>query len=575
MKMLIRMPNYSIKQKIMLLALFSALIPLLVIGPFTFLYFNKIVENKVSTSVTNLLDITDWNINMFAGDLEDISNIIFLSNDIEGYLTYRRQDARLYQLETLSRNTLNSITVVNKPYINSIFIGNRYHSFVKVNRGEANLAGDRYKLLRESEIFPKLMNSAWEGKWFYETDTGLTGNKETPLLFGRVIRDLSTNEPLGVLLISINHQVFQNMFNDIQFPGSIVIYDGRSQVYTKGSKKVVEDPLLIKRIEDSHVKGADTAVIQGKKYIVNYHTNKKTGWKIVSMIPYQNLVKEIDQVRAVVISLLAGSLLISLTIAVFISRRITRELGLLRQVTERMERRHPIQGILFNTNGEIGKIGSRFVELYNRNNELSEKLFLSEVKEKEAELKALQSHINPHFLYNTLNSIYWMAEKSNAKAIAKMAISLSKIFRLTLNDGNPITTVQNELTQVESYLQIQNIRFDQKINYQFLIDEEILQEKIIKLLLQPIVENAAYHGLEPENGRGHILIEGIKRGDQLIFFISDDGKGFDTKSKQKKGYGLRNIDERLKLKYGNQFGLSIVSEPNKGTTVILKAGLHK
>jgi two-component system sensor histidine kinase YesM len=240
-----------------------------------------------------------------------------------------------------------------------------------------------------------------------------------------------------------------------------------------------------------------------------------------------------------------------------------------------MEKRETVLGIHFNNEDELGVIGNRIVHLYNWNNDLTKRLYKSQIKEKEAELLALQSHINPHFLYNTLNTIFWMAEKVKEKQIAKIAINLSKIFKLTLNDGNHITSVKNEMDQVKSYLDIQNIRFDHKIHYTITIEPEIMEENIIKLLLQPIVENSVYHGLEHQEN-GTIMIEGTKVEEGLLFIIHDTGKGFDMNvvDINKKGYALKNINERLKLYYGKEYGLKIESELGKGTTVYLKVGLR-
>ena len=168
-----------------------------------------------------------------------------------------------------------------------------------------------------------------------------------------------------------------------------------------------------------------------------------------------------------------------------------------------------------------------------------------------------------------------MAIKIRAKPIAKIAISLSKIFKLTLNDGSHVTTVQNEIDQVKSYLDIQNIRFDHKITYHIDVEPSILERKMIKLLLQPIIENAVYHGLE-QLGKGTITIKGYQESYYLLFEISDNGKGFDSKTfdYNKVGYALKNINERLKLQYGEGFGLEINSESGKGTTVYLKVGLE-
>lgn len=561
-------------RKIILLALFSTLIPLLVIGPFTFIYFNKVVENKVSTTINNFLNIVDWNINSFASDVENLSNIIFLSNDIHGYLTYKKTDPRLYRLETASKETLKNITIVNKPYINAIYIGNENHGFLKINQGESGLKRNAFSTIKESNIYPRLIKSSWSGEWLNGSGLSLVKDNNQSLLFGRNIRDLGTKAQIGLFLISIDQLFFESMFKDIKTPGDILVLDGDRILYSSGNKQF-SSKQVASIIENRGYSGNVIKNMNGTKYIFNYHTNKKTQWDVVSIIPYESIVHEVNQIRLVTISLLVLALILSILIALFITRRITKQLGLLRVVTEKMEKRETVLGIHFNNEDEIGKIGNRFVQLYNRNNDLTMKLFKSQIKEKEAELLALQSHINPHFLYNTLNTIYWMAVKSNAKQIAKMAISLSKIFKLTLNNGNHITVVKNEIEQVKSYLYIQNIRFDNKIIYTIHVEPEIMEEKIIKLLLQPIVENSVYHGLEHQDKTGTITIEGFKQDNCLFFKISDTGKGFDmTKVNiNTKGYALKNINERLKLYYGEEYGLKIESEIDKGTTVILRVGL--
>lgn len=572
MAKLMRLIESPIKRKIILLALFSALIPLLVIGPLTFIYFSKVIENKVSTTIDNFLTIVDWNINAFASNVENLSNDIFLSNEIQSYLTYKKTDAKLYRLETSSLENLNNITVVNNPYINAIYVGNENHGFLKVNRGERNLKYDIYQAVKKSNIYPRLLHSQWQGEWLNDSTLELVKDSNQSLLYGRNIRDLGTKEQIGTVLIDLDRSYFENMFKNSNPPGDILIVDGDKILFSSSNR--FSSSQVAKIIQGREESGTSKKVINGTRYFFNYHTNKKTNWDVVSMIPYETIVREVNQLRLITISLLVIALIISLIFALFITRRITNQLSLLRMVTEKMEKREEIVGIHFNNEDEIGEIGKQIIHLYNWNNHLTKRLYKSQIKEKEAELLALQSHINPHFLYNTLNTIYWMAEKVQAKQIAKIAINLSKIFKLTLNEGNHITSVKNEIEQVKSYLDIQNIRFDHKIHYTFMIEPEIMEESIIKLLLQPIVENSVYHGLEHQES-GTIMIEGTKVEEGLLFIIRDTGKGFDMNvlDNNKKGYALKNINERLKLYYGKEYGLKIESEIGKGTAVYLKVGL--
>jgi two-component system, sensor histidine kinase YesM len=573
MAKLMRLIDSPIKRKIILLALFSALIPLLVIGPFTFIYFNKVIENKVSTTIDNFLTIVDWNINAFGSSVENISNDIFLSNENQAYLNYKKTDAMLFRLETSSLENLNNVTVVNNPYINAIYVGNENHGFLKINRGERNLKNDIYQTIKKSNIYPRLLSSQWQGEWLNGSNLKLVKDGSHSLLYGRNIRNLGTKEQMGLVLIDLDPAYFENMFKNSNPPGDILILDGDKILYSSSINRF-SSPQVAKIIQGREKSGTIKKVMDGTQYFFNYHTNKKTNWDVVSIIPYENIVREVNQLRLVSISLLVMALMFSLVIALFITRRITNQLSLLRMVTEKMEKRETVVGIHFNNEDEIGEIGNQIVHLYNWNNDLTKRLYKSQIKEKEAELLALQSHINPHFLYNTLNTVFWMAEKIQAKQISKIAINLSKIFKLTLNDGNHITSVKNEMEQVKSYLDIQNIRFDNKIDYTVTIEPEIMDESIIKLLLQPIVENSVYHGLEQQES-GTIMIEGKMVEDGLLFIIRDTGKGFDMNEVDinKKGYALKNINERLKLYYGKEYGLKIESEVGKGTIVYLKVGL--
>jgi two-component system sensor histidine kinase YesM len=192
------------------------------------------------------------------------------------------------------------------------------------------------------------------------------------------------------------------------------------------------------------------------------------------------------------------------------------------------------------------------------------------VKEKEAELLALQSQINPHFLYNTLDSIFWMAERAKCKNISKMVLNLSKLFKLSLNNGDKFTTIKREFEHIYTYLEIQNIRYRGKFKTLINIDPDLLDKKIMRLIIQPIVENSIYHGIEPMSGDGLIEINGVQENNTISIVVRDNGIGFNTDEIETRGYALKNINKRIKLNYGNEYGLLIKSRKNEGTTVTIR-----
>ncbi|MEH7494377.1 sensor histidine kinase [Neobacillus niacini] len=561
----------SIKRKIILLAMLSTLIPLLIVGTFSYVYMNKAIENKISETTTNLLSLINWNINTFVNDIQSNGEILYASNDAQDFLKQKDLTKESYVTQGETRDLLITISS-NNQYINAVYLGNENNEYLQLSQGQSVYYGNIYDHIRQSEWFKEIMKKDLYGTWFHDDVTFIENSNL--LTYGRPIKDLQTLDVIGMMIFSIDKAIFKDMFKDIDQDGEIIILDKGEMIYSN-SEDQVKSSKMVELINASVGKYSELVTFNDEKYIVNFDVNKITDWKIVSIMPYKSIVKEFDFIRKVSILLLIITLFIATFSALLISNKITKQLSLLRDVIKNMRKREKLDSISFDPEDEVGNIGFQFINLYNRNNELMVELYESQLKEKEAELRTLQSHINPHFLYNTLNSIFWMAEKAKMKPIAKMAINLANIFKLTLNDGEYITSVRNEIDQVKSYLDIQNIRYDNRIQYQIHVDEDLYDKRMIKLLLQPLVENSVYHGLEMKPGIWEIIINGKKEDHTLVFEVSDNGIGFDLDKvlKQKTGYAIRNINERLRLQYGPGYGLTIHSEEGKGTTVSLRIGL--
>ena len=226
---------------------------------------------------------------------------------------------------------------------------------------------------------------------------------------------------------------------------------------------------------------------------------------------------------------------------------------------------------------EIGAIGQEFSRMVNEKLTLADQVTRVELKNKEAELELLQSNINPHFLYNTLDSLYWMAILHEAEDVAELTKALSDVFKIALSKGEKFIPIQKELDFVRSYLYIQNIRFEGKIHVDIQADESLMGYKVIKLLLQPFVENAVYHGLEPKLGSGSVVIKVYREQDFLCFEVADDGVGMDVDVSLSKGYALRNSLERIRLVYGDDAKVEFKSSPGQGVQVkiSLRAGVKE
>ena len=231
-------------------------------------------------------------------------------------------------------------------------------------------------------------------------------------------------------------------------------------------------------------------------------------------------------------------------------------------------------------NDELAVLNQGFNQMVERIGNLVEDIRVEQLNLRATELKLLQAQINPHFLYNTLDTIIWLAEAGQKEQVVMMVSTLSDFFRTTLSKGRDYITVKEEATHIRSYLTIQQFRYRDILEYEMDIPEELEEYQILKLTLQPLVENALYHGIKNKRGLGHILVSGKKQGEHLVFTVRDNGKGMDPErlayvqrlisgelkdEDAPSGFGLFNVNQRLQLNYGPEYGLLLASEEGEWT----------
>ncbi|WP_256961499.1 sensor histidine kinase [Thermoanaerobacterium thermosaccharolyticum] len=311
--------------------------------------------------------------------------------------------------------------------------------------------------------------------------------------------------------------------------------------------------------------GNSLITVNGNKMMVIYNT-LQNGWKLIGMVSLDELNEKARVIRNLIYITALLSLATASLISLYFSHSISYPIIELASEMKKAENGDFNMHIGEKWSGEIGVLYSSFNYMIKKINELIHEVYLSKIKEKDAELKALQAQINPHFLYNTLDSINWIAIEHKIPEISKIVNSLASILRYSINKGNDISTVEKEINHVESYIIIQKIRFKDKFEADFNIDKRILPYKTIKLILQPLVENAVIHGIESYEGKGEILINGyLSEEGNIIFEVINNGNLIDldlvndilnTPADDRENYGIKNVNERIKLYYGNQYGLN-------------------
>ena len=281
-------------------------------------------------------------------------------------------------------------------------------------------------------------------------------------------------------------------------------------------------------------------------------------------------------------SLIAFVVIVILIIALsyYIPQSITRPIRELRKVTDQVAKGDLSVRAHITTGSDVSELGDSLNTMIEKINALLNQVTKEQLHLRNAEFELLQSQINPHFLYNTLDTIVWLAEAGNQKEVVRMVGSLSDFFRTSLNQGQDIISVRDELLHVKSYLTIQQVRYQDILSYEIEVPKNLNDERIPKITIQPIVENALYHGIKNKRGMGKILISGNLYDDHYTICVEDNGIGMEEtrlhqiqEMLEKSGganddsYGLYNVNERIRLKFGKEYGIRIASTYQKGTQV--------
>lgn len=349
-----------------------------------------------------------------------------------------------------------------------------------------------------------------------------------------------------------------------------MVYHPQQQLIFSGLKE--ERLELLKDSPDGYLEYSDV--------IYTIKTMADSGWRVVGVSYVDELItRRVQNVAALLLGLLLLVLFTTICSSLIFSGMISKPVKNLMKAMEEFEGNasdftyYPVEG-----SREIGALSQSFGHMVVRIQQLMEKVREEEITLRKAELRALQAQINPHFLYNTLDSIGWMCEEERTQEAVEMVNALAKLFRISISKGHEIIMVEKELEHARSYLKIEKFRYKEQFSYSFDVEEECLKYYCNKITLQPIIENAIYHGLDRMVDEGEIRISVKSRENNLIFIVEDNGIGMTEEqcreilegtSGDKTGIGIRNVNNRIKIYFGEEYGIRIQSEPDEGTRVII------
>ncbi|MFD0673076.1 sensor histidine kinase [Cohnella sp. GCM10027633] len=538
----------------------------------------------------------DHNIHAVASDIDRLSNLLKLDNSIQSLLT-SQDDPNDYEFVTYKSNLLNRIEtyIGNYTYIHSIYFfseqtgaigGNVKSTLVHSEQSwdDAFIASEAYR--RAQEASPLLtVNGGVPYSFYNPYKTG--GSDGNLISMMRTVRATLRPSAGGVLIFNIDERYLSTIYaNDSEAnSGDMYIVDGDGRVISAGRPERVgtDSPFMP---DNGASYGSHDVTRDGSQVQLVYYKLQDSDWYLMKEVPLSQYSHQIYKVQRLLVLVFLVSVLMMFAISYFWLRKMLKPMHRLSVMMREMSGGELGITIREVPNNEIGTVIRRFndmslsmVDLIDKNNEIQE-------QKRILEIEALQYQINPHFLYNTLNMVRWMASDIKADNIVNSIVALGNILRAAYTNKNTMCSLRDELSYLDNYVKIINLRFNDGVAYEVEADEDALDDTVPRFILQPLVENAIASGSHSEDRVVTIKISARREADLLVIVVSDTGAGIQTDQLEEmndrlregfeiertgsgNGIGLQNVNKRIRLYYGDEYGIQFVPVA-KGATVVLR-----
>lgn len=571
----------SIQNKIFISFLLVMVIPTTAISMASYFVSVNILKQKVSQSFQeNLIYIGNSTVKELSG-IEKITELIYIDDNIQYAInSENRNDQQYYTNLKKVDQVINNISFYSNyyNYITSLFIfGNNGSEYMY---GKDAYAIDN-KLLRESAWYKQMLDLKGKVLWVgvHDNESKMSSTKQV-FSISRAIND-NNNRNIGSIYMSLNTSVFSDILSKASLNTQSQIY-----IVDQSGKIVFPEQEVAMSLESEGIalpqitnKASFEIKKNGQIFLASTYDIEKYGWKIIQMVPLEILTKDNKIIFEITAIVFIVSFLFSGMVWFFISVSIVRPI---KQLTLTMK---DVKGtnLLVKSNitsiDEIGLLSVTYNYMIERINSLFNQVVEEEQKKRNAEIKALQGQITPHFLYNTLNAIRWMAIIQKSEGIKEVVDALGRLLKNTFKQKSTIIFIHEELGMIKDYVYIQQTRYRDKFQVLYEVDERLLLAKCVKFILQPIVENAIFHGIEPKEEPGIIKIKVSVEDSVLKITVEDNGVGMSAsriseilndgilEQDASQGIGVQNVDNRIKMICGEMYGIQIESEVDVFTKV--------
>ncbi|MBM7568494.1 cache domain-containing sensor histidine kinase [Paenibacillus sacheonensis] len=571
----------------------SILIIVTVMGYLSYGKSAEIIETKVGGMALQNVHQLSKRIDTILAGYEDRSMLVLGNKEIQKQLSGKFR-SELERIDTNNANTAFLANLVNSrnDMKNIYLLGERGASF-RYSPRDSFPAFNPYAADFSNTTWYERIRKAEGGIVYFGIGPslirGAEPNAKPVFSFGRAERDIASGgEVIGVLLYEVEAAEITDLLSEIDYDGSgvNVLVDNDGAIV--GDKDGLLGATRLGLPLANARQGLFGRMIDGEKKLVVYNRLETADWTLVGMLRGANLMKEARDIRWYMLMLGLACFTIGILLAVFIAASVHRPLHRMIRAMRRAKNGDFDVRIADKREDEFGYLFLHFNGMVSRIKELINELYVQKLLEQGLQLKMLGSQINAHFLYNTLDSVHWIARINKVDDISTMVFGLSKYLRLSLSEGRDEVNVDQIVQLIDSYIMIQKVRYRDKFAMHLHVEETLGEYKVLKSIFQPIVENAIYHGLEKKPGKGRLDVSFHREGGCLKFVVVDDGNGMqpDKLSELQQllrseaaiegsHFALRNINAQIQIAYGMQYGIEIDSSCGQGTRVELTIPLVK
>lgn len=554
------------------------ILSMLIISFALYRMFSNNAEERAAFSTQQIMNQVNINLEVYLKGMIEISDII--RSNFEGDTVENKRDIRdLLEVTSKIRKDIVAVTVYNKN--GQLLIGYPYQTL------DQNISVSEQAWFKESFEYPV-------GYIFQPPHVQRIFKGRRPWVVS-LCKGSSSYGSNGELLewttmVDMNFSVIEQLCKNVSLgkTGYIYIIDNNGRIIYHPQQQLIYTGLKNENINDAMDRDAGSYFdkFQGKKRIMTVKNISYAGWKMVGISYVDELTENKRNFENYLILILVLGLVFEIGASIFISQKVSQPIKRLEKQMKLVENGDFSIQLDVKGEDEVKRLSKSFNLMVLKIKQLMDEIIQEQEDKRRSEFKALQAQINPHFLYNTLDSIIWMNENQKHEGVTTMVAALAQFFRVSISKGNEFIKVSDEIEHARSYLIIQKVRYKDKFDFVIESEPEVLSHKTIKLILQPIIENAIYHGINKLQEKGEIIIKVYIDGESIIYSISDNGYGMKTSvlkgildkepnNEHSSGVGLKNVNERIKLCYGNEYGIEIISELDIGTTVKLRIPITK